>query len=131
MIYLYLTFGVLGYLAGINFTFGFIAGTVCSPHESPWESPAPLLLSLVWPITLLTLLARPLTIIGRSFAESILQKEEKRDEEKKAKIIIAQLEDKKVRLELAALERELEEDINSFETVNFATKKRKINARTR
>jgi len=127
MIYLYWIFGICCYLAGANFTFGFIAGTICKPYENPWEGPAPFFMSLVWPITLLTLMARPLSKIGRSFAESILQKEEKREEEKKSKIRISQLAEKKARLELEALEQELEEEINSFETANIASKKRKMN----
>ena len=89
------------YFAVGCWTFGFTG--VKLNMRDPWDSPGPLFISLLWPLGLPILFAGPvLSNMGMAHATSMIEKKIKRAE---------QLQ--RVRIELEAAERELEESLDS------------------
>jgi hypothetical protein len=120
MIYVYSILGVLAYAAGANFTFGYVA-KLCN-YSDPWEGPGPLLSATIWTVSLIFTLGRPITKLGMSLGEYLIEAEDKREElkaqkvaAKKLQIRVQELAEEKAIKELEAAERELEEQLHQYD----------------
>ena len=112
MIALLIITAILGYIGVGAWMFGYIRGTI--NDYSGFDTPLPLFGAVAWPISLLIMLAIPLQKMG-------LASQKKQVEKKKVRIELQ----KKARIELEQVEKELEEEFRLMEEAEQANEKTK------
>jgi hypothetical protein len=138
MIYLCWIAGIITYLIGGGFTFGYVARRI--GYSDPWDGPGPILSALIWPFTMIVGLSLPIMTLGKRLAESQIKAEKLREKKLDAKkaennvrIRIEELAEEKAKRELYDIERELEEQLSQqeqlFHEESVVKKKKRASAK--
>lgn len=85
------------YVLGGGFTFNYVASAIGDAND-PFNTPGPLLTSLVWPLAIIYIMGRPICKLGSSLAQWQIDRQEAQE-----------LQSKKMRVELLRAQEELEE----------------------
>jgi hypothetical protein len=111
--------GLIGYASVGAWTWGYARGAL--EDETGWESPAPLMAGLFWPIILTAIIMKCILVPLQAMGFSLQQKQMIK---KKQRIELQT----KTRIELETAERELEKAYNELEEEENAAKKPKKRA---